>query len=891
MKLYWNIILQYLGCKVDKIDTSLFQACPFHPTYPTPTLRVTEYPDGSVWCSCIHCGISADIITLVSVVLQTPIQHIFDLFKPGNRLENAIQESPDEIEVQQYLQEIENRAKIWNHIANEHKELVGGKRGRNILNSLVMKGYAHSAYEYIPKTVGIVSKSATGALQNILSREYRELPTLLFPYSLDGRFVGAALVNAQVGTRTLRTYADDGILFENIIPKNIKQLLIAQTELDALAIYTRTASRMSPIYTTVMLGYKLPAAYTELTDIILLNTPNNKLGLKTAIAFLDSRPYSGDREVKLYAINCNVAINSLSIERMTKLPERIRLITWIVSELSNLHKCGGDAAIFQLIAATPMKQETRNLILAAVDRAKAEELHAALTCVTASSPDRRVLLNGNTVHKTGLGFMGIHRHKTIPLSNTTIVINSKLKTPTDIICNCTICVNDNVPPIKARITQNDMTHPRLLQRAVINAYAQHNLSPTVVFYKVAGYSWDEILGKYAETNEVTSATTNLGIDIFNNLHLTKLCIQHDGMISPQGDLIELDPNVAVSYNGITHTTGSAEVIKDLLTTSDISLRLYVLGLCHWLYCATCPKLIGDEFVKNNNHLVYVSRTKKNTAYYLMRTFSTQLNMPMLQFHHWVDRDVIKAYGNLPIIGDLTYIHSQTIPTVCKLHANIISSTSSRNAELLDGRIPSSYISDETTGVSEEIIMAVRDNIAWLLNHLLQAERMIVDSTDENIPAITMYNHLCRLFDVVPSNLSRMVKTYYIEDILDYGRLLSNSIRELNTEGKLKVEEVTALDLTELIKTHGKYTPAHVYIDRENKEVYIRNTIITLLNKHGTVQFKMDSITDLLKDEGYLLRKKGGYQFNTWWVIPLAIWEEKMTPKQLQPFLPKILKAQ
>lgn len=916
MQVYWERLLEALGCKVTDPDVTHRQPCPLHKNEER-TLEIRKHPITDSWqfvCRAPECRFKGDAPALVGRLKNLPIVQAIDLFRPGREFNHTLVEYVD---IDEYLTSLSNQTQALGYIASCQQGMKE-ERGRYLQSMMADRGLTPTpnvtTYGLHP-SIGILRHgSAPTCLTDLNSKKCKSGYHAVYPYTLDGILtqVVAQQQDAEPYNRVeiVLTLAGGGIFMEDNLVDTTKNVCIATTEALACALYWKsfeTTTKMAVICTKEL---RLPALCRNIQHIYIVSHFDNQLTLEQALRYLDDHT-AYDNKATPYVYEIRELLRNVAhtvFQTMTG-HNRIRLETWILRQLRAM-LTNAPNEVMSIMANTRLNDRTREQLVAHATAANVLLDSAVVDILrgTKTANGLYTLANGCKVRVTKNGLVGTRGNKTDQLSNVPIVVDRCIvQSNKKITYECRVMLSDD-RHVKVLIGRDYTLSAPDMMKTVQAEFIRQGYTDYVTFYTEARLGWADILACMASGRPIVREVDHLGVVDTQYVHLPNFSIDtlnHRPL--PQQDMWTINENLRLMYNIRPSDDEWESEFRELMNTqNNVLTEGIVAGIMHLIYLQFLARHQKDMGMPlTPKHFFYVDEGGGSAWYdaftQLNRLFSGYDRPPTISA---LDQDNniagLKPLGSLPAIISLPNMTADRLNQIVDTApASIISVINSQIASELpfDHRrafmiIPPTS-NRSTYQINHNDMSHLKRVIGRILTEILSHPITTSELNELQVSktgALITYNMLCDWYGIEPSmSLINKLSWYYTDvrsDLTTFMNAAHNVIYNQDKARKCGIETMTSMPSREWLKKNGGRGPLVIELD---DHVLVGVRLVTLCNNWSKrFAFECDVISAELAKHNYLAEppKSATVKLGNYWCIKRDVWDTqiKHLPMDLKPII-------
>lgn len=907
MQVYWQRLLEALGCRGTNPDASVRQPCPLHKNEER-TLEVRRHPVTDSWqfvCHAPECRFKGDAPALVGRVKNITTAQAIELFRTGSELHHTLMEYVD---IDEYITTLSNQAQATGYVA-ECQGRMAEDRGRYMQSLMADRGLtpgpgvnAHGLYP----GVGLLTHgTAPHCLSEFNGKKCKQGYFSVYPYTLDGILTQVVAQNHDTASYTripvTLTLDGGGIFMEDNLNDQTATVCVATDEALACALYWKSYETINRISVVATPGLKFPTICTNIQHIYIVAALNKPLTLEQALHYLDDKLRFGLDKQTLYVYEIREPIVQVShtvFQSMTG-HDRMRLETWILRALRAQIKIS-PAEAGSVIAGANLNVRTREHLLAhasamttAVDSTVVDVIRGAST-----AHGLYELANGCKVRLTKSGIVGIRGSRTVRLSNIPLVVDQCIvQSNKRVAYQCRVMFADD-KHVRVIIDRDYALSAVELTKAIQAELVRQGYTDYVMFYSEARLNWADIMACMASGRPMVKEIEHLGVVDNQYIHLPTFTVDTlNGRTLPQNDIYTLDDNLRLMYDIRPNLVDNWESdFRTLMATQDnVMAEGIVAGLMHILYQQNLARLQHKVGVPHTpRHFFYVDEGGGSAWYdafaQLSRLFSGYDHPPTLSAVS-ADNDVagLRPLGSLPAIIGLPSLTTTRLSAIIDTSpVGIISVISSRIAAELSFDHRRSFMiipptsNRSTYKVNHNDMAHLKRSMSEILTKLLSVDlssNYIRELGLTRTGALLTYTMLCDQMDIEPSiGLINKLNWYYtdmrsgLSTFMGAAHSIVFKAKEAATFG---IQRTTSMPSKSWFSKHNKNAP-HI-IELEDR-VLVSVHLVGICNKVADrFAFDTEVITSELERNNYLAPPptSATVKLTNYWCIRRDVWDAQI----------------
>jgi len=914
MQVYWQKLLEALGCRNTVTDINARQPCPLH-AHIDRTLELRRHPvtDSLQFiCHAPECQFKGDAIALVSQARKLTVNQAIELFRPYHELNHTLAEYAN---IDEYVMANIEQAQVAGYLIDCQQAMVDD-RGRYLQTLMadrqIVPYPAISAHGVCPD-LGILKPGiAPHKLTELNDRRYARGYYALYPYTLDGVLTQVVIQDqskAPYERKTIPITLDGGGIFiETNLKSDTQTVCIATDEQLACTLYWKASGVLNDMAIIGSQELRLPEICRDIRQIHIVAHTDNPLTLDQALKYLDDRSkYNLDKPVYVHEICGPVGqLDHTILQAITN--DHTRLETWVLHTLQELTK-GAPVEAVALMTNIHLTDRTRSQLLAYAKTKGMESQVIALLDSSGDSQRSYTLANGCKIRLTKTGLIGIRGNHPVQLSNIPFVVDQcVVQRDQHIAYQCRFMLS-NDRHVRVIIDRDTALSIADITKTVQNAVVKHGYTDYVTFYLQPKLKWPDIFACMAADRPIVKEIEHLGVANDRSIHFPGFIIDTvNDQLLPQNAIYTIDNRIKTMYNLKTAECDDWEdEARQLLTTNNnVMAEGLICGFMHILgqqYLALAQQKAGVPHMPM--HFFYVDEGGGSAWYeaftQFSRLFSGYDKPPTISA-----LDPANSILKLQPLGSLPAIISLPDMSGGKLNAlidtspvSIISVINSRMAIEMaaDPRVSFMVVPPTSNRSSYRMnsnnLVHAKTVLSRIMTHLLSSPVSYCDEDElrlGRIVSMAAYQIVCKRLQMNPDvSLLNRLNWYYSDiktDIQTFINTAYKLVYQSKDARKFGIMHTDSIPTASWVKKHGTHVPHIIKLD---DCVMVNVSIVALCNNYAHIfAFRSDVITAELVKNNYLADppRSATVKLGNYWCIRRDVWDAhiKQIPIDIQPII-------
>lgn len=890
-------LLCSLTSNVAKTGPSVKYPCPIHLGASETLLTLVNGDTGDTTFECQDpaCRFHGDAISLVAASRKITIQEAVALFRPGAELAGTLETPLTDQEAAAYTEGHATQRAMKAYLSQCQQSLR-----KTPQQAKLRAGLSRTNLNTLPAELGLLVRGQDIPLGFRPFNKTTKTNPLVYPFTFNDDVMSIRVQDGDSKTADADTVtvvrSDLGVFMERF-PQGVPPALLMTLDPRDAAImygnYTAVTAVKPPIISAS--GFPLPSSLRACKFLVLAIDQKANPSLQRFLELYSAKEYiEGDDQKTTLVIRVLPRDSALDVtadlvngmlERDPHNESDTWLETWILRAMSRLVLKGDLDTLVNAINAVSIPESKRKHLIQRSQMVEGGEKIASLLRSAAVSGFSRVTLgNGNTLQAGSTWIRGLSKAgETVALSNVGIRISHKVKTHTGgEVLSCVITPDSpGSRVLEVMLPEASWGSGAKIAKAIQRAYTEAGDTPYVALYDRPGYDWPDILAKLSERCLLTHEIDSLGSYKSEEVNFPNFVLNRKtGKIGPQNRIFTIPEQVRYLYSGVPmgSCAGARDPMISLLERCDnMYCAAFVLGVSQVLHNLYSP-LYGAKRYRRIQpyHLMCVETEPgvwSRVSQALSSLFSGSPYTPTLRITGAIDTlKTYEAIGSLPLIARIPPLRAEQFRTIIRdSPINLIGIVDSGTAIAGGGYGSCTYLCPPSNGperhdeVTPQEIEILQEKFAAItMEYLMSVEVTDQAHASASIPALAVYQHLCKTFKVKEYDLvGKLLKPYYG----GYGMAGVQAL--LDTLHRVLGE----FDDRPVSIVSGKMEPNsrdHIFI--QDDVVKITHSTIAPLNDRYHTAFAIDGLTEELHHKGLLVLQTGPILKHRYWTITRKTWD-------------------